>query len=268
MAKATHDTCPWQKQWNFNWADSTQCKEVTLPEGHKQWRVTCKCCDTTIQSNKRSLQVIEAQCRQLGLLLFGVSLRFTNSNNFFRISNLFEAPPSRAQDHEKSKKHQDKWAVKLAAARQDSLFWGTDSAAAAQAKQQRKELESNPLLHTQFESMQWLLAGGRPILDYSRMESLLMTVKHKHVSDMHWSGRAAWSIVEAIDSVAVARDVAKIQGAQFFSISLDEATSVDNRTYASVHAYIMESWERKPIFLGLTEVRLHYDYRFPLVKFV
>jgi hypothetical protein len=92
------------------------------------------------------------------------------------------------------------------------------------------------------------------VTEFSRMEKLLLAVKHPQVSDMRWSGTSAWSTVEAMDSVRLSKAVEKIHSASFFSISLDEATTVDNRTMLSIHAYVMEDWEHKPVLGGFFEV--------------
>ncbi len=60
------------------------------------------------------------------------------------------------------------------------------------------------------------------------MEGVLLHLKHPHTSDKHWSSWSAWHMVEALSSVALQHSASLIKGANFFSISMDEATTVDN----------------------------------------
>jgi hypothetical protein len=50
------------------------------------------------------------------------------------------------------------------------------------------------------------------------------------------------------------RDETGHPSASLFSISLGEATSAVKSNMLSVHAYVMEEWERQPIVLGFFEV--------------
>ncbi len=76
-------------------------------------------------------------------------------------------------------------------------------------------------------------------MDYSRFERLLLRLKHPHTSDMHWSSTSAWGMVEALDSVALQQTASLIKAANFFSISMDEATTVHNRGMLCIHGYVL-----------------------------
>lgn len=125
------------------------------------------------------------------------------------------------KDHAVTAKH------KLRAANNNA--WGQMQAlAAARNTQQLADLVACPLLQTQFSCINWLLAAGRPISDQHRMQDLLLSIKHPHVSSKHWA--SPWPVVEARDAVAFSQKTGQIVAANCFSVSMDEATTRDQRT--------------------------------------
>jgi hypothetical protein len=47
----------------------------------------------------------------------------------------------------------------------------------------------------------------------------------------------------------------KVSSAQFFAITCDETTSVDNGSWLSVHAYVCEDWTRVPHLIELSRIQ-------------
>jgi hypothetical protein len=45
-----------------------------------------------------------------------------------------------------------------------------------------------------------------------------------------------------------------VQCAQFIAISADEVTACDNSSWISIHAYLVENWERVPLLLKVQKL--------------
>lgn len=74
------------------------------------------------------------------------------------------------------------------------------NAMADRSMQQRSDLLGNQLLHTQFITMNWVFAGGRPITEAEQPHGAAAAqLKHPHVSDMHWSLTSTWQMADWVD---------------------------------------------------------------------
>ncbi|KAJ9513216.1 hypothetical protein QJQ45_029520 [Haematococcus lacustris] len=113
----------------------------------------------------------------------------------------------------------------------------------------------DPEILTQFTCVLHLLRLGRPMTDLEPMAKLLTAIKHTAVAKAHWKDNAGWQIAEAVDAVYQEASKELLDAAHFISISLDEATTVDNMAVMCVHAYVLVGFERKQIFLALKEVK-------------
>ncbi|KAJ9516052.1 hypothetical protein QJQ45_024482, partial [Haematococcus lacustris] len=91
--------------------------------------------------------------------------------------------------------------------------------------------------------------------DLEPMAKLLTAIKHTAVAKAHWKDNAGWQIAEAVDAVYQEASKELLDAAHFISISLDEATTVDNMAVMCVHAYVLVGFERKQIFLALKDVK-------------
>ena len=45
-----------------------------------------------------------------------------------------------------------------------------------------------------------------------------------------------------------------MKNARFFSVTCDEVTTLDTQSWISIHGYVCEGWERKPMLLLLERV--------------
>jgi hypothetical protein len=65
----------------------------------------------------------------------------------------------------------------------------------------------------------------------------------------HRSSATAWDIAECIDEAVLEDLRARVKGAHFFSVSLDESTAVDVTSWMAVHMHVVHDWEREPLYI-------------------
>ncbi|KAJ9514322.1 hypothetical protein QJQ45_012324 [Haematococcus lacustris] len=65
--------------------------------------------------------------------------------------------------------------------------------------------------------------------DIEHTPDLLRVARTPAIAAKHWKDDSAWQIAEALYSVMRKHDLEVLQSATFLSLSLDEATTVDNR---------------------------------------
>jgi hypothetical protein len=58
-------------------------------------------------------------------------------------------------------------------------------------------------------------------------------------------------MAEIMHNIVKAATADAVKAANFISISCDEVTSVDNKSWLSLHAYIIKEWSQIPILLSL-----------------
>ncbi len=61
-------------------------------------------------------------------------------------------------------------------------------------------------------------------------------------------------MTRAMHNVVLKQMKVILQQVMFISISCDEITILDNQSWISVHAYVVENWRRQPILLNLERV--------------
>lgn len=58
-------------------------------------------------------------------------------------------------------------------------------------------------------------------------------------------------MADSLNHVVTQKTKQTLRAAKFLSLTIDEVTNIDNQSWLSVHGYVMEKWERKPILLSL-----------------
>ncbi|KAL6749278.1 hypothetical protein V8C86DRAFT_2851738 [Haematococcus lacustris] len=128
------------------------------------------------------------------------------------------------QKHEDSAKHKQNLAAKQKSSEAVQAFKAALTTAAAKRKEQMKD----PATVTQFAAVFYLLKLGRPMTDIEHTPDLLRVARTAAIAAKHWKDDSAWQIAEALYSVMRKHDLEVLQSATFLSLSLDEATTVDN----------------------------------------
>jgi len=103
----------------------------------------------------------------------------------------------------------------------------------------------------QFATVFHILAEGRPMIEYEFLNSLFNFLQVRHIPKKQWSDNSGWAMAEVLYSLVKTKLVETVANAQFFAITCNEATSVDNQSWLSIHIYTMKDWIRQPYLLAL-----------------
>jgi hypothetical protein len=69
--------------------------------------------------------------------------------------------------------------------------------------------------------------------------------------DKHWIDISGWGMVECMNNVILVITKITIQITNYISINCDEMISIDNQSWISVHAYVVEDFKRTLISVNL-----------------
>ncbi|KAJ9516995.1 hypothetical protein QJQ45_027348, partial [Haematococcus lacustris] len=158
------------------------------------------------------------------------------------------------QKHEDSARHKQNLAAKQKSSAAVQAFKAALTTGRDRAAAKRKEQMEDPATVTQFAAVFYLLKLGRPMTDIEHTPDLFRVARTPAIAAKHWKDDSAWQIAEALYSVMRKHDLEVLQSATFLSLSLDEATTVDNRAVMCVHGYVVKDFTRRPVFLYLKEV--------------
>jgi hypothetical protein len=100
-----------------------------------------------------------------------------------------------------------------------------------------------------------LLSSGRPIVDYETNRSMLQFLGVPKLAKRHWNDVAGWILAECMFRQVEAKSLEMVKSARFISISCNEVTSIDNGSWISIHAYVVQNWSRIPILITLEHIQ-------------
>jgi hypothetical protein len=89
----------------------------------------------------------------------------------------------------------------------------------------------------QFGTMFHILQHGRPMLEYE-----------------HWSDNFGWLIAKYLYRQVMMKVVEVLAAARYVAITCDEVTTMDNQSWISIYAYVVEDFYRKPILVSLEQL--------------
>ena len=136
--------------------------------------------------------------------------------------------------------------------RNERLYAARNSVTVAQqlavvkGERARKRLQFATILH--------LLQNGRPMLEYAALQPLFTFLDVPKLPKRHWSDSAGWSLAECLHHQVQLKTREVMSKARFFSVSCDEVTTLDTQSWISIHGYVCDNWERKPMLLSLERV--------------
>ena len=70
----------------------------------------------------------------------------------------------------------------------------------------------------------------------------------------HWSEGSGWKMAESLFNVVQIRTKEVVSTTPYLSITYDEVTTLDNRSWISIHIYTIQYWEIVPMLLYLQRV--------------
>jgi hypothetical protein len=86
-----------------------------------------------------------------------------------------------------------------------------------------------------------LLSSGRPMVDYGTSRSMLQFLGVPKLAKRHWNDVAGWILAECMFRQVEAKSLEMVKSARFISISCNEVTSIDNGSWISIHAYVVQN---------------------------
>jgi hypothetical protein len=110
----------------------------------------------------------------------------------------------------------------------------------------RKRLQMGTIFH--------LLEQGRPMLEYEALQPLFEFLEVPKIPKRHWSDNAGWTMVEAMYTQVLNKTRTTISAARYIALSCDEVSCIDNSSWISVHAYVVQNWSRVPVLISLEHV--------------
>ena len=110
----------------------------------------------------------------------------------------------------------------------------------------RKRLQMGTIFH--------LLEQGRPMLEYEALQPLFEFLEVPKIPKRHWSDNAGWTMAEAMYAQVLNKTRMTISVARYIALSCDEVSCIDNSSWISVHAYVVQNWSRVPVLISLEHV--------------
>ena len=90
--------------------------------------------------------------------------------------------------------------------------------------------------------------------DFASKPELLRHLETPGICTIHWTDNSGWKLAEAMDGALLKHLCKLITASPFWSVSLDEATAVDKTSWLCCHLYIIQDFQRVPVFVKLAKV--------------
>ena len=96
------------------------------------------------------------------------------------------------------------------------------------------------------------------MIDYEAYCELFMQLSVPNCPRKHWSASLGWEMADSMSKVLSTHTkkvlAACLAKARFYSVSVDEITTVDHKSWLSVHIYIFVGFSSLSIFLSLSRL--------------
>jgi hypothetical protein len=119
-----------------------------------------------------------------------------------------------------------------------------------------KMMEINLLSKTmQLSIVFHILSRGRPMTYYPDYKNFISFLEVSNFPSSHWSVTSGWEWEKYLAQVEKDDLKEKIANARFFSLSLDEVTSIDNTSWICMSIYMVNDHVRHSYLLGIHKMR-------------
>jgi hypothetical protein len=106
----------------------------------------------------------------------------------------------------------------------------------------------------QFATLFQILADGRPMLEYESRAALYEFLNVPNFPRMHWSDNSGWIMADFMYAEVRTAISRVLVGANYVALTCDEVTTIDNGSWISIHAYVVQNWSRVPYLISLEKV--------------
>ena len=99
-----------------------------------------------------------------------------------------------------------------------------------------------------------IMADGCPMLEYESRAALYDFLNVPNIPRMHWSDNSGW-IMDEFMYAKVRTSISRVfVGANYVALTCDEVSTIDNGSWISIHAYVVQNWSRVPFLISLEKV--------------
>ena len=106
----------------------------------------------------------------------------------------------------------------------------------------------------QFATLFQILADGRPMLEYESRAALYEFLNVPNFPRMHWSDNSGWIMADFMYAEVRTAISRVLVGANYVALTCDEVSTIDNGSWISIHAYVVQNWSRVPYLISLEKV--------------
>jgi hypothetical protein len=100
-----------------------------------------------------------------------------------------------------------------------------------------------------------ILSRGRPIIDFPDYKNFIYFIEVSNFPSSHWSVTSGWKWEKYLAQVEKDGLKENIANARFFSLSLDEVTTIDNTSWICTRIYMDNDHVRNSYLLGIHKMR-------------
>jgi hypothetical protein len=106
----------------------------------------------------------------------------------------------------------------------------------------------------QFATLFQIMANGLPMLEYESRATLHEFLNVPNFPRMHWPYNFGWIMAEFMYAevrIAISR---VLVGANYVALTCDEVNTIDDGSWISIHAYVVQNWSCVPFLISLEKV--------------
>ena len=92
------------------------------------------------------------------------------------------------------------------------------------------------------------------MLEFESRYALYQFIGVPNVLVKHWSNSSSWIMANHMYTLVKDKMKALIDAASFVALTADETSAIDNNSWVAIHAYVVENWVRKPLFISLEKI--------------
>jgi hypothetical protein len=103
----------------------------------------------------------------------------------------------------------------------------------------------------QFATMFHTLKHDMLMLEYEAQKDLFDFLNLEESPKMHWTNNSSRVMAQHMHGIILEATQFAIGATQYLSFICDEVSIIENQSWLSVHAYVVQNWLKLPIFLSL-----------------
>jgi hypothetical protein len=106
----------------------------------------------------------------------------------------------------------------------------------------------------QFATLFQILKDGHPMVKYEKKKVLYSFIGVPKNPKMYWLDSSSWIMVEFMYAQVTNAIMVVVSIANHVALTCDEVSTMDNKSWISIHAYLMQNWVKIPMLISLQKV--------------